>query len=246
MSEGLRRRIAVDQSKEVSNPSLELQRYVEKIESGGGSTAKDKLFERVSGSKATEIYRKAYERWKSNLELMQATIVEVRCSNRVIVGLASENVLEASITLHPIYGMPILPGDGLKGLARHYFQEQSTGNPEQKKHVDVLFGDQNTKGSQAGGYISYLDAWWIPDGDPFVREIITVHHQKYYSKPKENAPTDFEDPIPVPYLSAQGRFLIAINGPTADWTELAKSVLLAARLGHRRQDQQRERSLSAG
>jgi hypothetical protein len=102
MSEGLRRRIAVDQSKEVSNPSLELQRYVEKIESGGGSTAKDKLFERVSGSKATEIYRKAYERWKSNLELMQATIVEVRCSNRVIVGLASENVLEASITLHPI------------------------------------------------------------------------------------------------------------------------------------------------
>jgi len=36
----------------------------------------------------------------------------------LVVGLGAESVLETSLTLHRIYGYPIIPGSALKGLAR--------------------------------------------------------------------------------------------------------------------------------
>src|ERR1700680_515711 len=43
--------------------------------------------------------------------------------SRLIVGLGSENVLETGIRLHHTYGLPVIPGSALKGLAAHYCHE---------------------------------------------------------------------------------------------------------------------------
>jgi CRISPR type III-B/RAMP module RAMP protein Cmr6 len=43
---------------------------------------------------------------------------DLRTQSRLVVGLGADSVLETSITLHRVYGFPIIPGNALKGLAR--------------------------------------------------------------------------------------------------------------------------------
>lgn len=38
---------------------------------------------------------------------------------RLVIGLGNPNPLETSLTLHPQYGVPLIPGSAVKGLARH-------------------------------------------------------------------------------------------------------------------------------
>jgi len=45
--------------------------------------------------------------------------------------------------------------------------------------------------------------------------VMTVHHAGYYMK--ENVPpADWDDPTPIPFLSATGTYLLALAGPT-EW-----------------------------
>lgn len=82
----------------------------------------------------------------------------------------------------------------------------------------------------AAGYVTWFDAWWIPpEGDckPFRREVMTVHHQQYYRNRGQHgtAPTDFDDPNPVSYLTATGDFLVAIQAPDTAWGERIEDIL---------------------
>ena len=59
--------------------------------------------------------------------------------------------------------------------------------------LDTLFGADEDAEANAG-YLVWHDAWYIPaltkegkyssaeEAKPFVGEIVTVHHQKYYAK----------------------------------------------------------------
>jgi CRISPR type III-B/RAMP module RAMP protein Cmr6 len=75
----------------------------------------------------------------------------------------------------------------------------------------TVFGDTDD-----AGYITFFDALYIPDtgyeGQALYPDIITVHHQKYYQDTGE-APTDSDNPIPIPFLSATGTYLIALAAP---------------------------------
>lgn len=89
----------------------------------------------------------------------------------------------------------------------------------------ALFGDQNS-----AGFIDFLDAWIHPDsltqpGEGLLRDVITPHHQDYYGGKTYKAtpltqerklagqrvpPTDFDSPVPVPFLSVRGTFQFAV------------------------------------
>lgn len=45
-------------------------------------------------------------------------IKSLTAESRLIIGLGAQNTLETGITLHPIYGVPYIPGSALKGMAR--------------------------------------------------------------------------------------------------------------------------------
>jgi CRISPR-associated protein Cmr6 len=58
------------------------------------------------------------------------------------------------------------------------------------------------------------------------------HHSKYYSALQET-PTDFDDPIPIPFLSVQGKFLVGVSAdrslPRArEWLDLAFGLIAEA------------------
>jgi len=222
----------------VSNASLFFDKWLERQETGtGGSSAKDELLNKLVGTSPSEVYGKAFERWKSLIESQPNTASAVmRVKGSLIVGLGGENVLEAGLTLHRTYGMPIIPGSALKGLSRHYAQqvlgllqgcrELSAGNGYQGAYHEILFGN-----TESAGCVNYLDAWYVPGsapGDkPFVRDVITTHHPKYYQE-QSRWPWDFDDPNPVPFISVRGSFLVAVSGPSKEWAEFALKLLQQA------------------
>jgi CRISPR type III-B/RAMP module RAMP protein Cmr6 len=168
---------------------------------------------------------------------------------RLIIGLATESPLETGLTLHHTYGVPIIPGSALKGLAAHYASQVFGELPDQQELGQrVEFTDQEGKrrvrtGTQFrtlfgdtddAGFITFHDAWIDPaslTGDPpsltredegLLLDVMTPHHGDYYGRkqyriqgqplpggPRDGdfiPPTDFDNPVPVSFLSVRGKF----------------------------------------
>lgn len=222
------------------NAGLALERYLKGHDKVREADNKEfapnhHLLSNVAGVQASGAYRIAYERWKRLLEERTGTKIALfKPVDRLIVGLGSESVIETAITLSRGYGQPIIPGSALKGLTRHYFLHEVAGvrqerdlSAEHRAIYDVLFGS-----TKSAGYITFFDAWFDPstsNGRPFRRDVMTPHHMNYYSSQgKDAAPTDFDDPNPVAFVSAVGSYLVAIEGPTEQWTDYAFEVVTKA------------------
>lgn len=175
--------------------------------------------------KAQSIYKKAFERWKAAWEFMpqsekpyRGSMREFMLENRMIIGLGSDNVLEAGLTLHHTYGVPYIPGSAVKGICAHYCNElgkslgddYKIGEKDRKTGViyQILFGD-----TKQAGMIRFHDALIVPDSlkDCLKDDVMTPHHSDYYGAKDETAPTDFDSPVPVTFLSVSGKFLFVIS-----------------------------------
>ncbi|MGH8610273.1 MAG: type III-B CRISPR module RAMP protein Cmr6 [Gammaproteobacteria bacterium] len=190
---------------------------------------------------AKEIYQCAFERRKRELrEFGKVRAVETgefRVQGRLIVGLGGENVLETGITLHHTYGVPIIPGSALKGLASHYCDQVWGAVDEEFKITGARDHDENGKeylrqvkyhrtlfgANDDSGYIIFHDAWITPESleekkpnnEGLVLDVMTPHHVEYYSGDTKNdqsiAPSDFDSPNPITFLSVAGTFHVAVS-----------------------------------
>ncbi len=220
-----------------SHSGLLLQRYLENWAAGanGDPDQKRKIIaaaiQAIQRQETRQLYKIAYDRWWKSFP--EGTITsELQTSGRLIVGLGTENVLEAGITLHHTYGMPILPGSALKGLAAHYCDQVwgernlptpsdearkfRNSRPEDRKNQrpaepqgqyhKLLFGSTDDSGC-----VVFHDGWFIPDSepDPLKLDVMTPHHLNWLDG--SVPPTDFDSPNPVPFLSIAGRFHIAVS-----------------------------------
>jgi CRISPR-associated protein Cmr6 len=205
-----------------THPGLWLDRYIKEQEekdfetpykAQGKVNSRSDLIKEVGRLSETDAYEKFFKRWTRMLTDYNAQTREARVKGRMIVGLGSESVLETSVTLHHTYGVPYIPGSALKGLAASYANKRlgdtwKKGNPAYK----AVFGDTNN-----AGYITFFDALYIPGsghkGRVLYPDVITVHHPKYYQEEKNVPPSDWDSPNPVPFLSATGKYLIALAAP---------------------------------
>lgn len=78
-------------------------------------------FESDKPSQWRDIFQATSTRW----DAMTAHTDEygrfaAQLEGRMVVGLGSESVLETGITLHPVTGLPFIPGSSLKGITRTY------------------------------------------------------------------------------------------------------------------------------
>ena len=243
------------------HPGLILQRYAFRSPVGeDGQEEREQLLSAACNAacrpELRELYKKAFERWKNVVQRLGAKTCELRCDGRLIVGLGSENILEAGLTLHHTYGIPVIPGSALKGTAASYchhvwgardgcFREPSekaekqylkylegrSDLPEEGKYYRILFGSTNDRGC-----ITFYDAWYVPESAsaPLERDVMTPHHMDFnrdVDDPKFAAPSDFDSPNPVTFLSVTGKFLFAVRwsgppcGEAGRWTELALELL---------------------
>jgi len=186
-------------------------------------------------------YKLFFEDWKHALASVGArTDTFARTLGRLAIGLGNESVIETSISLHRTYGVPYIPGSALKGLAAHY--AHSHLGPEWKKGTEaykVVFGysdkpvEPGTLNADAG-FITFFDALYVPgsgkQGQALHPDVITVHHPNYYNKENPEAPADWDSPTPIPFLTTNGIFLLALAGPSKEWLNTTYNILAHALL----------------
>ncbi len=156
-----------------------------------------------------KLVRAAYHRWYSYTSALHASHFSAEIDWRLIVGLGGNSVLETNLTLHHLYGLPIIPGSALKGLTRSYAAMEDkevyiSGAAGQMKpstaietdHCDIrrIFGMQD----QAGTVI-YFDAFPEDGQVAFVLDIMNPHYPDYYQK--DAAPTNEQNPRPIAFLA---------------------------------------------
>lgn len=236
------RRSALEHLTTGSHPGLLMSCYLER----DGAPAKAELMRQAGRSLAStaDLYRRAYQRWS---ELTRPDPRSARVEKLVTVRqlmalrLGKESVTETGIALHHTYGVPLLPGTALEGLAAHYcaqvwgsaevdFQGPKK-SPAQAagRHYVVLFGE-----AEDAGHIVFHDAWIHPDtlSDSLQLDVMTPHHSRY-NVDGSAPPSDLDDPIPVPFLSVRGRFRIVLECDVKGdeghrWARLALAILTDA------------------
>lgn len=213
-----------------TNAGLWLDKCLPDVEANGPGRQKhfDELLSKVSVSAE---YRRFFQRWRNSVRTLEpyTRIAEANVLGRMVVGLGAESVLEVSIALQRTYGMPYIPGSALKGLAAAAAHKRLEDPKWRKIGEDgkigeahkILFGDQ-----ESSGYVTFHDALWIPNGDklPLDLDVMTVHHPDYYQGKDNAPPADWDSPNPVAFVSARGRYLLAVTGPE-EWADAAIQIL---------------------
>jgi CRISPR-associated protein Cmr6 len=223
-----------------SNPGLVLQRCLteQKKNSEGGNDARSSLLKgaMLAADRGKACYEKAFamrEVYFSRIGSAQSPRRSVKTmrfetEGRLIIGLGGESPLETGLTLLSPYGVPVIPGSALKGLAAHYCDQ--VWGPEEKQYragrfkkgkeieavgdfYKAMFGT-----TEDSGHITFHDAWIRPESLKsanhlgLVEDVMTPHHGHYYSSEgAEGFPTDFDEPNPVTFLSVRGKFEIVLE-----------------------------------
>lgn len=205
-------------------------------------TPKARLIEDVAAIPVVPAYAKFFMRWQAGLKNLEAKIGTATIQGRMAVGMGDESVLETSVKLHRTYGVPYIPGSALKGLAASYARNRIGGAWAMGiEAYNIVFGKM-----EEAGYVIFHDALYVPGsgptgfaGRPLHADVITVHHKDYYGnkcmKDAEGnetliAPADWDDPNPVPFLSATGDYLVAVSAISGcdEWIKRTWEILKRA------------------
>ncbi len=195
---------------------------------------KFKHLEKVLQFQSPEGYHEYFEQRKKLLErLPETTLIELKVEGRLALGLGITSVWENGVSLHHTWGIPLIHGSSLKGLAASFAHKniQSSEWKRRKATEDsgggqnhnILFGTNDNQ-----GIVIFHDALWQPESNNIGLDldIMTVHHQDYYQT--NNAePKETDSPNPVPFLTIHGTFITAITGPKV-WRTVAIEILKKA------------------
>ncbi len=193
---------------------------------------KRKLLETLSKVTVPSLYTQAFNRWQAiTQDEGRFATVAGSLAGRLLTGMNSAPTLESGVTVHHTYGMPILMGSSIKGATRAYAQLAGVA-PEV---IALIFGagdeDSDSTIEESAGMLVWHDAWWVPrkSGNrelrPFVKEVVTVHEQEYYSGKADEA-IGVESPIPTAQIAVQGDFYFVIEGEP-NWARFAADLLNA-------------------
>lgn len=226
-------RVILPASTPSAHPGLLLDRYlVDEARLKNKETPSEPEWQRLTEIAPSAAYKLAFQRWKALLPPTGPAeanppfvriVKEGRTTGRFVTGLGAEGVFEVNIRLHHTYGVPFVPGTGLKGALRAFLE----GPLGQKEAADFLFGT-----TESAGFARIYDAWYVPGSETSKTpsgldlDVISMHHRDYYSGEKD--PTDFDQPVPIHFLTAQGKFLFILEAPNSEWAAYLEKLLTAA------------------
>lgn len=189
------------------HPGLELDKYCalpsEEHEWGKWQESQGKVLERVTELRGDAALLDTL--LQDRRRMLQA--LNPRCWTGTTQGpltlhLARAGALEnAGICLHPLYGFAWIPGSGLKGMTRA-FAETLTDAPDDERKRLFGWSPDGKETDGAAGSVVFHDAW--PTRWPnLVRDLSNSHHAKYYTGKQPAPPADYEEPVPISFLSVQ-------------------------------------------
>ena len=238
----------------VVHPGLQISKFVEWKDEGKGPKQDRGAFQKacVTVAKLSNLlvaWQARRTKWLQALAERGKSLV-VKAKTPCVLWLAAPTPLELGFCLHHTYGVPYLPGSGLKGLARAAMRRSILGvpqvewanastdelagltakrkdepkeQPDPETPIKELFGEGGDKGW--AGKVDFLDG--IPlEAGCLEQEVMSPHHANYYQG-KSPIPHDCEDPMPLPFLRIKpgARFEIALVARGNLGDEDAKSAL---------------------
>lgn len=128
------------------------------------------------------------------------------------------------MTLHPVYGIPYLPGSALKGAIRHcWIQEKFSGHEEdalKSPEFTALFGcgkgENSVNNAKAQtGVLVFFDSFPNKYGaDSIAFDVMTPHFKDYYDSEGAKEPTDDQNPLPIQFTVAKNIDFLILIGAT--------------------------------
>lgn len=123
-----------------------------------------------------------------------------------VTGTGIEHPLENGMAFLNPYGLPYLPGSGVKGVLRRAAEELAGGDWGDKQDwdepaIDVLFGKETESGDTETAHSRGALIFWdvFPKCDRLAVDIMNPHHSDYYQG--NTPPTDCGQPIPIFFLT---------------------------------------------
>lgn len=124
-----------------------------------------------------------------------------------VTGTGMEHPLENGMAFLNPYGLPYLPGSGIKGVLR----QAATELDWRPDRIDELFGpqtqDDEENARRSRGALTFWDA--IARCDHLDVDIMTPHQGDYYQG--KAPPTDCRAPLPIPFLVVPPRTPMAFH-----------------------------------
>ncbi|HKR49617.1 MAG TPA: type III-B CRISPR module RAMP protein Cmr6 [Pseudonocardiaceae bacterium] len=137
---------------------------------------------------------------------------------RLVVGHGEDSVHETALTLSPTYGVPVLPGTALKGLAAAAAQLAGWSELD-----DTLFGTPRPGRPSTAHRGSVLIWDGVPTEPPeLVLDVLTPHVKAYYDSANTTGtpaaePAEYHNPVPVRFLAVEKTsFRAYVLGPPRD------------------------------
>lgn len=206
---------------------------------GNDETGKSLHRGRVAGTKFTQqpdanAYKLAFDRFDSAMKQPGVVRIRAELAGPLAASLGVASPTENGIALFHTYGAPTIPGSSIKGAFRRAVESLDTKLTAEQKVFLVGSDHAANKGDEAGraGRLIFHDAWYEPapiPESPLHPDIMTPHHGGYYSKAGAVAPADFEDPVPVGFVSVKRgtKFVFFVECPTTDpaWLAFVRSAL---------------------
>lgn len=129
-------------------------------------------------------------------------------------GLGNEHPLENGFAFLNPYGLPYLPGSGIKGVLRQAARELESGDWGEKQGwtldaITALFGREGKPGDteHQRGALTFWDVIPQIKGDALQVEIMTPHQGHYYQQKSDRktggstSPHDSGQPVPISFLT---------------------------------------------
>lgn len=96
--------------------------------------------------------------------------------------------------------------------------------------TDDAMQEHELRAGATPGLVTFHDALYVPDStennQPFAADVLTVHQKDYYDSSGGHAPSDYDSPNPVAFVTIRPktRMLFALSG-LPEWTSLAEKLL---------------------
>ncbi|HEY8386100.1 MAG TPA: type III-B CRISPR module RAMP protein Cmr6, partial [Porticoccaceae bacterium] len=131
-------------------------------------------------------------------------VLEAQAVAPFTTGLGNEHPLENGFAFLNPYGLPYLPGSGVKGVLRQAARELASGDWGEshgwnEAAIVALFGTETGAEQLTRGALVFWDVIPQVSGDALSVEIMTPHQKHYYQD--NQSPHDCGQPTPISFLT---------------------------------------------
>ncbi len=116
-------------------------------------------------------------------------------NGRLLVDYGRASAIEMNVSLHPVWGVPRVPGSALKGVTRSWARREAwTG-----QQLEDCFGNEPEADTSRAGRVIFYDAYPVDGKFELALDVLTPHYREYYEG--IGPPGEYLSPIPHTFLT---------------------------------------------